>query len=99
LADTLTTMHLLPKKALTIYPNPAPLGSAIHLSWRTEPGVYQVALYSVAGALIQERVLAVSSQAQVDTWEIPNGVAAGVYIIRAVRPGQIGEYTTKLVVE
>lgn len=97
--DTLAALHLLPKKELTVYPNPAARGTVIHLSWQTEPGTYQVALYSIAGALIQERVLEVSNQSQVDVWEIPTGMAAGIYIIRAIRPGQAGGYSGKLVVE
>ena len=98
LTDTLTSLHLLPKKELTVFPNPARRGSAVHLSWQKEPGTYQLALYNMAGALIQERVLEVSSRAQVDTWEVPE-MTAGVYIIRAVRPGKTGGYTGKLVIE
>jgi len=99
LQDTLTALHILPKRELMIYPNPAVRGSAIRLSWQAEPGTYRVALYSIAGALMQERELDLSSGTQVGTWEIPAGLAAGMYILRVVRPGQAGGYTGKLAVE
>lgn len=96
--DTLTTLRILPNPCMKIYPNPAPRGSSIHLSWRTEPGTYQVALYSSAGVLIIDRVVQVNSRTQEDSWEMPGGMAGGVYIIRVTQSGRGGGYTKKLVV-
>ncbi|MHA4808903.1 T9SS type A sorting domain-containing protein [Flavitalea flava] len=99
LADTLITLQLLPRTVLYIYPNPVTRGTNFHLSWQTGPGIYQVALFNITGTLIQERVVVVSSSSQVDSWEMPGGIAAGVYILRAVRSGNGREYTQKLVVD
>lgn len=97
--DTLTALHMLPKPELHIYPNPVQRGCVFHLSWQSEPGTYRVNLLGIGGALIQTRMVQVGSRAQVDTWEIPGGLAAGVYIIQATRPGQPGGFTQKMVVE
>lgn len=97
--DTLTALRILPKQALHIYPNPVSRGSVFHLVWQSEPGTYKVNLLSLAGALIQARVVEVGSSSQVDTWEMPGGLAAGVYIIQVIRPGQPGGFTQKVVVE
>jgi hypothetical protein len=35
----------------------------------------------------------------VDTWEMPGEVAAGVYLIQAMRPGQAVTWTSKVIVE
>ena len=90
---------MLPKPELHIYPNPVQRGCVFHLSWQSEPGTYRVNLLGIGGALIQTRMVQVGSRAQVDTWEIPGGLAAGVYIIQATRPGQPGGFTQKMVVE
>ena len=100
-ADTLTTLKLLPKaeSGWTMYPNPVMRGSALRFSGQTEKGVYHMSLFSAAGALIQERVLEVSGPGQVDSWEMPARLAAGVYFIRVVRAGQAGVWTQEVVVE
>jgi len=108
--DTLRALRILPKQGvpelrdlskqeLKIYPNPVSRGNAFHLAWQSEPGTYEVRLISVSGALIQSRVVQVGSPSQVDTWEMPGGLGAGVYIIQVVRPGQAGGFTQKVVVE
>lgn len=100
--DTLTALRILPKvpkQELKVYPNPISRGSAFHISWRSEPGAYKLSLFSAAGMLVQTRVVEVSSASQVDTWEMPGGLAAGVYIVQAVRAGQAGSFTQKIVVE
>ena len=97
--DTLTFLHILPKKGLTIYPNPVRQGAVISLSGLTEPGKYQLTLLTATGMLIQERVLEVSSPAQVDVWNIPSRLPAGIYILRVFRPGQTGGSTRELLVE
>jgi len=97
--DTLTALHILPRRELKVYPNPIIRGSAFHLAWQSEPGTYKVNLLSVTGSLIQTRLVEVGSSSQVDTWEIPSGLAAGVYIIQAVCVGQTGVFTQKVVVE
>jgi hypothetical protein len=97
--DTLTVLHLLPKKEWTIYPNPVRRGTMLHLSGQTESGSCQVTLFSITGARIQELKLEGSKVTQAADWQIPAGLAAGVYIVRIIRPGQIGGYSEKLVVE
>ncbi|MHA4808073.1 T9SS type A sorting domain-containing protein [Flavitalea flava] len=97
--DTLTALRLLPKKQLKVYPNPVHRGGSIRIAWPTEPGTYQAELFSVAGTLIERRVMTIGSTTQVDNWEIPSSVAAGTYIIRATLPGKEKVYTQQLIVE
>jgi len=98
--DTLKALCLLPakEKELSVYPNPVNRGNAVSLSWQTEPGTYRVQLFNIAGALVQQRVMEVESKEQVDLLEIPPGVAAGAYVIRAAREGNGKVYTRKLVI-
>jgi len=97
--DTLTTLRVLPKQEVKVYPNPINRGSAFHLAWQSEPGTYKVNLLSMTGALIQTRVVQVGSSSQVDTWVMPDGLAAGVYIIQVIPPGHASVFTQKVVVE
>jgi hypothetical protein len=97
--DTLTALHIIPRWELKVYPNPIIKGGIFHLAWQSEPGTYKVNLLSVTGSLIQTRVVEVGSSSQVDTWEMPNGLAAGVYIIQAAGAGQASVFTQKVVVE
>lgn len=103
--DTLTTIGLLPKKQLGVYPNPVGRGSAVSLTWQAmEPGPYEIALFNSAGALIQQRMVQVDSKDQVDLLDVPSTLSAGVYFLRAtpVGPGKTGmsakPVTRKLVV-
>lgn len=96
--DTLVACRLLPQKELSVYPNPASRGSAISLSWQAEPGEYQVGLFNMAGALIQQRMMEVGTGVQVNLLEIPADLSGGVYIIRAVRAGNGKMYSRKLIV-
>jgi len=84
---------------LTIYPNPVRRGTAFRLSWQTNPGKYQVSLFSPAGALIQQRVINIGSALQVSDWQLPANVPAGIYIVRVIQSGQDGVYARELVVE
>jgi hypothetical protein len=98
--DTLTALRLLPAKKWQIYPNPLPRGTSLHLSWQTAPaGRYQVTLLNATGALIRERTIEVGGPGQVDIWNMAMGVPAGVYILRAVRPGQAEALTRELVLQ
>lgn len=85
--DTLTTCGLLPKKSLTVYPNPVSRGAVIQLSWQTEPGSYLVGIYSMTGVLLLQKTLQINEGQQVDLVAIPAAAAAGVYVVRAVRAG------------
>jgi hypothetical protein len=95
--DTLAAVRLLPEQGFSVYPNPVRGGSVVSLSWRAEPGTYQVGLFSIAGALIQQREMVVNAKGQVDLFEVPAGLAAGVYVIRAAGSGK--GMTRKLVVQ
>jgi hypothetical protein len=85
--DTLTAIGLLPERGLSIYPNPVRRGSVISLSWKAEPGAYRVGLFNISGGLVQEHEIVVSAKGQVNLLEIPAGVGAGVYVLRAVGVG------------
>jgi hypothetical protein len=99
LTDTLTMLRIIPKMELKVYPNPIPRGTSFHIAWPSGPGTYKVSLISTAGVLVQARVVEVGSSSQVDTWEMPGEVAAGVYLIQAMRPGQAVTWTSKVIVE
>lgn len=99
ITDTLTMLRIIPKTELKVYPNPIRRGTSFHIAWPSEPGTYKVSLISAAGVSIRTRVVEVGSSAQVDTWEMPGGVAAGVYIIQAVCPERAVTRTQKVIVE
>jgi hypothetical protein len=109
ITDTLSALRIIPKKQtpvpqpenhqLTIYPNPVRRGAPFRLAWQTDPGKYQVSLFSPSGALIQERMLDISSTKQVGDWQLPTNVPAGIYIVRVIRKGQSGVYARELVVQ
>jgi hypothetical protein len=86
-SDTLAALGWRPAPALNIYPNPVSRGGAIQLAWKTQPGQYQLTLMNTRGQLIAERILDVGGAGQVDSWEIPASLAAGIYILRVVRQG------------
>jgi hypothetical protein len=86
-ADSLTAIGLLPERGLSVYPNPVRRGNVVSLSWKAEAGAYQVGLFNISGGLVQEREIVVSAKGQVNLLEIPAGVGAGVYVIRAVGVG------------
>jgi len=94
--DTWTAF--LPKKELSVYPNPVRRGAAISLSWQTTPGTYQVGIYNTAGALIRQRTVQVGEAAQVDLVEVPPSLSSGVYILSAVRTADGKRFTRELVV-
>jgi hypothetical protein len=89
-ADTLATLGWRPAADLTIYPNPVSRGGMMQLAWTTQPGSYQLTLMNMRGQLITERMLDVGGAGQVDIWEIPASLAAGIYILRVVRSGAAG---------
>lgn len=107
LTDTLAALHLLPQKQpltpinneLTIYPNPVQRGIPFRLAWQTDPGKYQVSLFSSSGALIQQRMIDIGSKNQVSDWQIPPNAPAGIYIIRALQEGQTRVYAREVVVQ
>jgi hypothetical protein len=97
--DTLSALNIFrPKNELTLYPNPVARGTALQLAWQMEPGKYQLSLVNISGALIQLRMLEVAGKGQVDQWEVPVGLAAGVYILRVARDGGADIYTREIMV-
>jgi len=89
-ADTLAALGWRPAPDLNIYPNPVSRGGALQLAWKTQPGQYQLTLMDMRGQLIAERILDVGGPGQVDSWEIPASLAAGIYVLRVVRVGMAG---------
>ncbi|HXB05627.1 MAG TPA: T9SS type A sorting domain-containing protein, partial [Puia sp.] len=97
--DTLAAVGLAPKRELAVYPNPVRRGAAMSLNWqRTEPGTYEVALFSATGALVERRIVEVGSKEQVDLFGLPPALPAGMYFLRAARPGGAKVITLKLIV-
>jgi len=86
-ADTLAAVGLAPKRELEVYPNPARRGTVVSLRWqRTEPGAYEVGLFSSTGELVQQRKIEVGGKEQVDLLGLPPALPAGMYFLRAARP-------------
>jgi hypothetical protein len=77
-------------KPATICPNPVSRGATMQLAWKTQPGQYQITLMGMRGQLIAERMLDVGGAGQVDSWEIPASLAAGIYVLRVMRAGMAG---------
>jgi hypothetical protein len=98
MVDTLAALNILPKNELTVYPNPAVRGGAIQVAWSGEPGKYQLSLLNTRGALVQQRMLEVAGKGQVDRWELPVGLAAGVYFLRVVGEERANSYTREIMV-
>jgi hypothetical protein len=97
--DSLAAVGLAPKRELVVYPNPARRGSVVSLQWqRTEPGVYVVALFSSAGELLQQRKIQVGGKEQVDLLGLPPAQPAGMYFLRAARPGGAKVITLRIIV-
>jgi len=96
--DTLTALNIPPKKELSVYPNPVPRGGALQMAWQAEPGKYQLTLLNIGGGLVQQRMVEVAGKGQVDQWEVPAGLAAGIYVLRAVKEGGVNSYTREIVV-
>jgi hypothetical protein len=97
--DTLTALNILPKNELTVYPNPVVRGAALQLAWSAEPGKYQLSLLNTRGALVEQRMLEVAGKGQLDQWQLPVGLAAGVYFLRVVGEGRAHSYTREILVQ
>jgi hypothetical protein len=87
-----------PDEAVKVYPHPVMRGGMVRLLWGVEDGRYQVAMISVGGGVVQERVVVVGGKGQVDEWALPEGLAAGVYFLRVVGPGTRA-YTVEVLVQ
>jgi hypothetical protein len=99
LADSLA-IPALRCQALNVYPNPVSRGSVIRIDMRPQPaGEYKLALYNAAGARIQERIVNLEGKDQVELWNMPSSLAAGIYLIELCTPQLKRIYSGKLVVE
>lgn len=99
-ADTPTgDSHQTRENALHIYPNPISRGAAFRVTWPAGSAMYQVTLFSAAGTPIQQRIVVVSGPQQVNTFQLPPGLASGMYIFHAACPGQTIPFTAKLLVQ
>jgi len=95
--DTLAAVGLWPKPTLSVYPNPARRGGAVSLNWRqTEAGEYSVTLINASGGIVQQRILRVGGKDQVDLIDLPPALPAGMYFLRATRPGGAKVITLKI---
>lgn len=96
--DSLALLGVPVKRELGVYPNPVRRGTVVSLSWKAEPGQYQIGLFNSAGALLEQELLEVRDGGQVDLFEIPAVLPGGVYFLRAVKAGGGREITKKIVV-
>jgi hypothetical protein len=86
--DSLAAVGLLPKPEPEIYPNPVRRGGTFTLNWRqSEPGSYDVSIYNASGALVEHRKIEVGGKEQIDLLSLPPALPAGMYFLRASRPG------------
>jgi hypothetical protein len=79
----------------TVYPNPAPRGGSLNLSWKKEAVAGRVNLINMNGAQIQSWMIQGGSMTR--TLTMPADLAAGVYILQIIIKN--GGYTRKVVVE
>lgn len=70
-----------------VYPNPVLRGGTMRLQWGGS-GKYVAALLDLHGQTQQEREWVVAGKGQIDEWEVPVGLAPGVYFLRVMRPGE-----------
>ncbi|HTR28605.1 MAG TPA: T9SS type A sorting domain-containing protein [Puia sp.] len=73
---------------VTMYPNPVQRGGALHLAWLSAAGKYQLALFNMRGQLVTMLDVEVGGVGQMDQWELPAGLAAGVYVLRITERGR-----------
>jgi hypothetical protein len=96
--DTLATAGVLPKRELTVYPNPVRRGTVLSLQWqRTDPGSYAVSLFNTAGSLVQQWKIEVGGREQVDLLSLPPALPAGMYLLHAVRPDGAKVITLRII--
>jgi hypothetical protein len=99
LSDTLIFCGI--KKALSVYPNPAPRGAQLRLSLDMgRVGPFSLAVFNAAGALIGQRKIELTGKSQTEFFSIPASLPGGMYFIR-LSSGSSGSgpvYTQKLVV-
>lgn len=81
---------------LRIYPNPIPRGSTYHIQFPAE-GEYQLALFNISGALVQQQTLSVINHT--NEFQLPTGLTPGIYILRATRNAHPQPYTAKLLIQ
>jgi hypothetical protein len=98
LKDTLAMIGI-PKKELTLYPNPASRGTAIKLSLPSDqPGEYKLELFNGSGALLQGKRVEWTDRSQIQLLAIPASLAAGAYFVKLSHAGTGKVYTRKLMV-
>jgi hypothetical protein len=86
-AGVATALGVGSGEMVKLFPNPVMRGGVMKLAW-SAAGKYSAAILDLHGQIVQERVGEASGTGQVDEWVLPNGLAAGVYFLRVVRPGE-----------
>jgi len=86
------------EELLNVYPNPVMRGGMMRLAWRGDAGTYSAELLDLHRQIVAERMIYVAGEGQVDDWAVPNGLAAGIYFLWVVRPGEKG-YTVEVLVQ
>jgi hypothetical protein len=96
--DTLARLGV-PKKELTLYPNPVSRGAAVKLSLPPDrPGEYKLELFNGSGALLQERTIEWADPSQTQLLSLPVSLAAGAYFVKLSHAGTGKVYTRKLLI-
>jgi len=96
--DTLAVVGI-PKKELTLYPNPASRGTAVKLSFPPDlSGEYKLELFSADGALLQARLVEWNDKSQTELLNLPPSLSAGAYFVKLSHTGTGKVVTRKLMV-
>lgn len=100
MADTIATLWPLSgKESPAIYPNPVSRGSVFHIVCPVVQGICRASLHDGNGVLISEKVIAMNGKGHIEEWQLPEGTAAGIYIVRMMMPDGTLGFTRDLVVE
>lgn len=81
----------------TVIPNPAKSGGSVRLIFK-KTGVYVVDLYDNAGKLYVQNKFTTSKINQVIVFNIPPGIARGMFYLKAMNPSTKTSYTEKMVI-
>jgi len=96
--DTLALIGVT-KKTLKVYPNPVVRGTPITLALRLdEPGTYIAQLLSWSGMPIETMKIDGNKKSETVLMNIPNTLAAGIYMIRLSHASLKKDYTEQIIV-
>jgi hypothetical protein len=78
-------LNSLTKSNISVYPNPVQLGGSMKVSFADQPtGKYTMQFMDMSGKLISSRQVTVGNKMQVESYELPEAMAKGNYMLKVV---------------